>query len=103
MVIKHGFVVAAVFGGYLGVETGGLVFGIVQLAEAIAEFAARDVQLKPLSNARPIIVGTSQGRDFGRMLHDKGGLPELFLYSFFKVQHLQTGQGALGQIVFSLG
>src|SRR6218665_3997734 len=48
MVMEHGVVIAAVLGGHLGVEACGLLLGVVQFAEAVAEFAAGDVQLKAL-------------------------------------------------------
>ena len=37
------------------------------------------------------------------MLHDEGGLPELFFDGFFKVQHLQAGQRARREAVFLFG
>src|SRR5437899_12104124 len=43
MVVEHGFVVAAVLGLDLGVEAGGLLFGVVQLPETVPEFAAATV------------------------------------------------------------
>ena len=36
MVKEHGFIVAAVFGGDLGLESRCLVFGVIELAEPIA-------------------------------------------------------------------
>jgi hypothetical protein len=64
VVVEHGFVVAAVLGGHLGVKARGLVFGVVQLAEAVAEFAARDVELKALGHFGALVVGAGQRARF---------------------------------------
>ena len=102
MVKVHGFVVAAVLGLDLGVEAGHLVFGIVQLRETIAKLAPGDVQLKTLGHFRALIVGARQWADFGGVLHDEGGVPQLLFHHLFKVQHLQARQAARGQLVFVL-
>jgi 6-phosphofructokinase len=50
VVEEHGFVVAAVLGVDLGLEARGLVFGVVQLAETVAELAPGDVELEALGH-----------------------------------------------------
>ncbi|EKD97956.1 MAG: hypothetical protein ACD_23C00658G0002 [uncultured bacterium] len=103
MVVVHGFVVTIVLGGHLGLEAGGLFLGVIQLRETIAEFAARDVELKALGHARLVVAGTRQRRDFHRVFADEGGLPQLFFHGFFKVHDLQAGQRTAGELVLGLG
>ena len=104
VVVVHGFVVAAVLGVDLRVEARGLVFGVVELGEAIAEFAAGDVELEALGHFGALVVGARQRRDLGRVLHDEGRLPELFFHRFLEVHHLQAGQrAALRELVLFLG
>ena len=91
VVVEHGFVVAFVLGCDLAVEAGRLLLGIVELAEAVAELAAGDVELEALGHARVGVAGARQWRNFDRVFADEGGLPELFFYRFFKVHHLQAG------------
>ena len=92
MVKVHGLIVAAVFGIHLCLEARHLVFGVVQLREAVTKFTACDVELKTLGHFWALIVGAGQGRNFGGVLHDERGLPQFFFHGFFEVQHLQTGQ-----------
>src|SRR6218665_2028502 len=48
MVRDQGLVIPAVLGGHWGVKACGLLLGVVQFTEAVAEFAAGDVQRKAL-------------------------------------------------------
>ncbi len=84
-------------------EAGGLVFSVVQLREAIAELTAGDVKLKTLGHFRAVVIGAGQWRDFGGVLHDEGGVPQLLFHRLFKVQHLQAGQAAAFEAVFGFG
>ncbi len=76
-----------------------MIFGIVKFGETIAKFATRDVKLKPLCDLWALVVGTGQRRNFGGVFHDERGFPQFFFHGFFEVEHLQTGQSFLGQIV----
>ena len=60
MVVEHGLHIAAVLGCHLGMEAGGLVFGVIELAESVTEFAPGDVELKTLGNVRMRITGARQ-------------------------------------------
>ena len=83
-------------------KAGGLFLRVIEFAETIAELTACDVELKALGHFRAGVIGAGQGGDFSRVLHDEGGLPELFFDGFFKVQHLQAGQRARREPVFLL-
>src|SRR6218665_1298786 len=90
MVMEHGLFIAPVLGGHWGVKACGLLLGVVQFAEAVAEFAAGDVQLKALRDLGAQVVGARQRRDLGGVLHDEGRLPQLVFHRLFKVQQLQA-------------
>ena len=68
--------VAGVLVGDLGLEAGGLVFGVVELGETVGVFAAGDEELK-----RRWILGCCRtrgpGRDLDRVVDDEGRGPEL--------------------------
>ncbi len=99
----HGLVVSAVLGFHLGLEAGGLVFRVVELGEAVAELAARDVELEAFRHLGARVVGARQGADLGGVFHDEGGLPELVLHRFLEVEHLQARQRAGGEAVLLFG
>ena len=84
-------------------ETRSLVFGVVEFREGVAELTAGDVELEALGHFRPLVVGARQRRNFGRVLHDEGRVPELLFHRFFKVQHLQARQRAGRELVFFFG
>ena len=72
----HGFVVAALHGFDLGAEARGLVFGVVELGEAVGDFLAVDEQFEAVGIARFGIRSPRQRRDFHRVLGDEGRLDQ---------------------------
>ncbi len=73
-------------------KAGGLVFGVVQLGEAVGDFAAGDEQLEALGRVRIGIGGAGQGRHFHRIIDDEGRLPQHMLGDLLKQRELQSAQ-----------
>ena len=59
-VVNHGFLVARVFGFDFRTETGGFIFGIVQLGKAVGDFATTDEKLKTIRHLRIIRTAPRQ-------------------------------------------
>ncbi len=64
-VVEHRFVIARRFGVHLILEALRLVFGIVQLAETVTDFAAADEEFKAVSDFRVDVVTARQRRNPG--------------------------------------
>jgi predicted membrane-bound spermidine synthase len=60
-VVVHRLLVAGVLVGHLGLEAGGLVFGVVQLREAVGVLAAGDEQLEALGDRRVAVEARASG------------------------------------------
>lgn len=72
-VVEHRFVVAGVFGVHLIGKALCLVFGVVQLGEAVADFTAADEELEAVGDFRVNVVAARQRRHFSRVLVMKVG------------------------------
>lgn len=55
-IVEHRFIIASFFSTYLIGETLRLVFGIVQLREAITNFTATDEEFKAVSDKWIIVI-----------------------------------------------
>ena len=63
-----------------------LVNRIVQFGIGITHFPSGDEQLEPFHVVRLIRFPLGEGRNFHRMIHDKGRLTQMFFYKFLKEQ-----------------
>ena len=75
-------------------EAGGLVFGVVQLREAVGDFTTDDEQLEALGDFRIAVGGAGQGANFDRVVDDEGRLPALGFGAGFEQLQLQAAEAA---------
>ncbi len=96
----HGFVVAGVLvGSTCGQEALGLVFRVVQLGEAVGDFAAADEQLEAVGDAFALSsLATRQRRHFDRVVGDEGRLFHSWCFDrLFENHQLQLAQAVEAQ------
>src|SRR5690606_5004595 len=67
----HRLVGAAGLGGHLGLEAGGLILGIVQLAEGVEQLAAVDEELEAIDEVRIGVLLAGERRDLERVVDDE--------------------------------
>ena len=89
---EHGFVVTRRFRINLILEALRLIFCIVQLAKAVADFAATDEEFKAVSDLRVLVVTTRQRRNFCRVFGDEGRLNQVRFRHFFEDLGHDTAQ-----------
>ena len=83
-VIEHRLVVARFLLLHLRLEALGLIFGIVELGEAVSQLATADKELEAIGDLRVVIVATRQRRHGGRVLGDEGRLHQLRFGGLFE-------------------
>jgi len=93
-VVIHRFFVTGILGFHLFLEAGGLIFGVVQLGEAVGDFATDDEQFETLGDFRVVVGGAGQRRDFNRVVDDEGRFPALGFGTGFEQLQLQAAQTA---------
>jgi len=76
----------------LGLEAGGLVVRVVELGEAVAEFAAGNEEFEAFGHIMVIVGSAGERRDFRRIVDDEGRLNELGFRRLFKESHLQSAE-----------
>src|SRR5471032_127999 len=96
-VVEHGFFIAGVLGGDLRQEAGRLVFRVVQLGEAVGDFAAYHEQFEAFGDAGNRVGSARQWRHFDRVVDDVGWFPQLRLSRFFEQRQLQCAQAGGGE------
>jgi hypothetical protein len=69
-----------------------LVFGVVQLGEAIGDLAAGDEQLEALGDLRVAVAAARQRADLGRVVDDEGRIPEIGFGSLLEELQLQRAE-----------
>ena len=69
-----------------------MVFRVIQLAEAIGQFAATDKEFKAVGQEGVIVVATRQGADLGWIERNKGRLEQLVFDRLFENFDLNLAQ-----------
>ena len=80
----HGLVVAAGHRINLRLESGSLVFGIVEFGETVREFLAADEEFEAVGDALLRVRLARQRRDFHRIMGDEGRLREFAFDGFLE-------------------
>ena len=101
-VVVHGFVVAGVFLRHLCSETGGLVFGVVQLRVAVGQLATDDEQLEAVGQAGLGVGRTRQRGDFDGIIDDEGRIPQFAFGAAFKQSQLQAADAGRRRQAFAV-
>ena len=78
-------------------EAGRLVFRVVQLGEAVGDFAAHHEQFKTLGDAGHRVGSARQWRHFDRVVDDIGRFPQLSFSRLFEQRQLQRAQAGRGE------
>src|SRR6267378_2141191 len=90
-VVVHRFLVAGRLGLRLLLEALRLVLGVVQLGETVRDLAPGDVKLEAVGELGIGVAAPRKRRHFGGVVHDEGGLDELFLDCFERLE-LEHGE-----------
>ena len=77
LIVELGLIITTVFLRDLLAEALGLIFGIVQLAKAVTQLTATDKEFKAVGDLRVIVVTPRQRGYLGRVLGNKGRMPQL--------------------------
>ena len=88
----HGFIVTGFFLSHLFAKTLRLILGVIQLGKTVGDFPATDEKLKALGHFRIIVTASRQGRHFGRVLGNEGGLLKAVFDGFLENLDLHTAQ-----------
>ncbi|BBG29261.1 UDP-N-acetylglucosamine enolpyruvyl transferase [Zymobacter palmae] len=89
-IVVHGFKVTGILLGYLRTETLRLIFGIVQLREAVGDLATTDEELKAIGDVRILVVAACQRTDFSRILGNERRHDKTMFCHFFEHFRQQT-------------
>src|ERR1041385_3570184 len=90
-VVVHRFLVARSLRPGLFLETRRLVFGVVQLGEAVRDLAPADVQLETLGDLRISVAAPRERRYLRRVVDYEGRLDKLVLDCFERLE-LENGE-----------
>src|SRR5688572_31346353 len=88
-VVKHRFLVASVFARDLRTKACGLLFGIVELGEAVRELAPGEIELEAVRDKRVCFIRARERRYLGRVCVDECGIEQSVLDRFLENLKLQ--------------
>ncbi len=94
-VVVHGLVVAGFLLPHLFAEARGLVLRIVELGEAVRDFAPGDVELEAFGDLRMPVARARERAHLGRVVDDEGGLEQELLDQILEQRELERADAVL--------
>jgi len=88
----HRFLIAGLFLFHLFAKAFGLIFGVVELREAVGQLPPADEKLEPVGHLRIVVVAPRQRAHFGRICGDEGRLLQAMLDGFLEDLDLDFAQ-----------